>query len=53
MSTNNTITEFPRTASQPKTITLDEVIQTVSHWRANKKLVVDSRLHGDDMRFIQ
>ena len=37
MSTNNTITELHRTASQPKTITLDEVIQTVSHWRANKK----------------
>jgi hypothetical protein len=37
MSTNNTIAEFPRTASQAKTITLDEVTQTVSHWRANKK----------------
>lgn len=37
MSNSNTITEFPRSVSQSKTITLDEVAKTVTDWRANKE----------------
>lgn len=36
MSFDNNISEFPRSASQAKTITLDDVVQSMSAWRANK-----------------
>jgi hypothetical protein len=36
MTVDNTITKFPHPASQEKTITLDEAIQSMTEWRINK-----------------
>lgn len=37
MTTDNTVTEFPRATSQSKAITLDDVLQSITDWRANKE----------------
>jgi len=36
MSSDNKISEFPRQVSQGNAVTLDDVIQSITHWRATK-----------------
>ena len=37
MTIDNKIAEFPNTANQPKTVTLDELVQDMNEWRAHKE----------------
>lgn len=36
MTINNTVTEFPRAKNLSKSVTLDDVIQSMIHWRSQK-----------------
>ena len=36
MSFDNNVSEFPRSASHTRAITLDDVVQSMADWRANK-----------------